>query len=80
LLTRYLKAEDLAIMYGANDTAPNFTGLTVAATGSMNGSPKMIDKLVLTLAGLEGGEFSPNGILMHPLNYSELTLNQTSTD
>lgn len=80
LLTRYLKAEDLAIMYGANDTAPNFTGLTVAATGAASASPKIIDKLVLSLASLESDEYAGNGILLHPVNYMELLLNQTSGD
>ncbi len=80
LISRYLKAEDLAVMYGANDTAPNFTGLTVAATGSVSASLKIIDKIVLTLADLEGSEYAPNGILMHPRNFYELTLNQTSAD
>ncbi len=80
LISRYLKAEDLAVMYGANDTAPNFTGLTVAATGSVSAATRIVDKIVLTLAGLEGAEYAPTGILMHPRNFYELTLNQTSAD
>ncbi len=80
LISRYLKAEDLAVMYGANDTAPNFTGLTVAATGVVSSAASIIDKIVLTLADLEGAEYAPNGILMHPRNFYELTLNQTSAN
>jgi len=80
MLEKWLQAEDEKVLYGASNTAPFFTGLTVAATGSASGSTRIIDKLVLSAASIESANYEANGILMHPRNYYELVLNQTTAD
>ena len=80
MLEKWLQAEDDKVLYGASNTAPFFTGLTVAATGSASGSTRIIDKLVLSAASIESANYEANGILMHPRNYYELVLNQTTGD
>lgn len=74
----YLNAEDAMILNGANDTAPNFTGLTVAATGSASTAVRTIDKMLLTAANIEGSDYAANGFLVSPLTYMELMLNQAT--
>jgi HK97 family phage major capsid protein len=78
MLEKYLQAEDDKVLYGASNTAPYFQGLTVAATGTASGSTRIIDKLVLSAASIEGANYQATGILMHPRNYAELVLNQTT--
>jgi HK97 family phage major capsid protein len=74
----YLNAEDEMILNGANDTAPNFTGLTVAATGSVSAAARTIDRICMTAANIEDADYAANGILVSPVTYMELLLNQTT--
>lgn len=78
LLEMYLDVEDYTILYGPNDTLPNLTGLTVAATGSVSAAARTIDRIALTMAGLESNNYSPNGILVNPVTYMEMVLNQAT--
>lgn len=80
MLEKYLQSEDEKVLYGASNTAPFFTGLTVAATGTASGSTRIIDKILLSAASIESNNYEANGILMHPRNYAELVLNQTTSD
>lgn len=74
----YLNAEDDMILNGANDTAPNFTGLTVAATGTASAAARTIDKMLLTAANIEDADYAANGFLVSPVTFMELMLNQTT--
>jgi HK97 family phage major capsid protein len=78
LVEMHLDKEDNVLLYGPNNTAPNLTGLTVAATGSISGAARTIDKIMLTMAGMKANNYFPNGILVNPITYAEILLNQAT--
>ena len=77
-MEKYLDKEDNVILMGPNNTSPNITGLTVAATGAVSAAARTIDRIVLTKAGLENNNYYPNACLVNPIQWHEILLNQAT--
>jgi HK97 family phage major capsid protein len=80
-------AEDTMILYGANNTAPNFTGLTINALGASD-IPATVsaanvynwDAMIAAMAALASKEYTATNIVMNPVDYYTLLMSKTSTN
>ena len=77
LMQKYLNAEDQQILYGAG-TGVQLNGLTVAATGTASSATRIYDKIVLTAANIASNDFQANAVLVDPVSFAQMTLNQTT--
>ena len=78
LTEMYLDKEDNVLLFGPNDTAPNLTGITVAATGSVSAAARTIDRIVLTAAAMKNNKHYANGVVVNPITFAEMLLNQAT--
>ena len=81
-----LDAEDTMILTGANDTTPNFTGLTINALTSANinaalttASPNNWDAIIGGLSALAASNHMADTIVINPVDYYTMLISKAST-
>jgi len=79
LLEQYLDAEDNQLLNG-NGTSPNLGGLITNAEAYSGFRTIQVEKLVDSIAQIDGNNHSANGILLSPEQYYALLLNRSTTN
>jgi HK97 family phage major capsid protein len=84
---KLLDAEDTVLLFGANDTAPNFTGLTISALTAANLPANLNsqntynwDAMLAAFAALATREFMADTVAINPADYYNLLLSKTVTN